>query len=355
MKSKPLLLALAALAACGTARAQEMKYNPSIYITPEAGFFNPDNRFGTKATGADFGLKIGKSLGPLLDVQLGGSYGRVHGENGREQQVLGNVGLVFYPTRGGDRPFGDTLSFADRLRPFMSVEIGAENNKVNRPNDAFSRTAPYAGASVGVQYAFSDQFAAQIAYKRTIGFQRSDAFGFRRDQNNYVNVGLTFFLDKTPTRAPRVAAAPPPPPPQPMAAPVAPPAPPQPRFQKQTLTATELFMFDKAVLRQPQTKLDEIASVMQAHPEISDVRITGYTDRLGSQAYNQSLSERRANAVKAYLQKKGIDGSRLKTLGKGEADPVVQCSEKNRAALIRCLEPNRRVEVEDIVVERRVP
>jgi len=354
MKTNNLLLALAALATCGTARAQELKYNPSWYVMPEAGYFNPDNRFGTKATGADFGLKFGTSLGPLLDLQFGGSYGRVRAEDAREQQILGNVGLVFYPTRAGTRPFGD-LSFGDRLRPFVSVEIGAENNKVNRPNQEISRTAPYAAAGVGVQYAFSDQVAAQIAYKRTIGFQRSDAFGFRRDQNNYVNVGMTFFFGKTPVSEPRVAAAAPPAPPPPAITPPAPPPPPRARFEKQTLSATELFMFDKAVLRQPQTRLDDIAAVMRSHPEVDNVRITGYTDRLGPKAYNQKLSERRADAVKAYLVSKGVDGSRLKTVGKGDADPVVQCSEKNRVALIKCLEPNRRVEVEDIVIEKRLP
>ena len=82
--------------------------------------------------------------------------------------------------------------------------------------------------------------------------------------------------------------------------------------------------------------------------------IEGYTDRIGSDKYNLTLSQHRADSVKAYLIGKGIDGSRLSTIGKGKADPVVQCDNKNRAELIKCLEPNRRVEIEQVTVTRRV-
>ena len=75
---------------------------------------------------------------------------------------------------------------------------------------------------------------------------------------------------------------------------------------------------------------------------------------LRNAAGNQKLSERRAVAVKTYLANKGIESNRLKAQGKGEADPVVICSDKKLPALINCLEPNRRVEVEKITIERRV-
>ncbi len=131
--------------------------------------------------------------------------------------------------------------------------------------------------------------------------------------------------------------------------------PPAPRMERMTLSAKELFAFDEAKLRPPQPRLDEIADVMKKNPQIDKVRITGYTDRIGTQSYNNKLSQRRAGAVKAYLVSKGVAASRLVAVGKGEADPVVQCNDKNRAELIKCLEPNRRVEVEQITVERRVP
>jgi OmpA-OmpF porin, OOP family len=104
----------------------------------------------------------------------------------------------------------------------------------------------------------------------------------------------------------------------------------------------------------PQPKLDEIASMMNANPQIPTVTVSGHTDRLGTDQYNQSLSQRRAAAVKAYLVKQGVAANRINAVGRGEKQPVVQCSEKARPALIKCLEPNRRVEVESITVERKV-
>ena len=152
---------------------------------------------------------------------------------------------------------------------------------------------------------------------------------------------------------------PPPPPPRTYSersqAQVTPPAPPPPRLERQTLSAKELFDFDKATLRMPQPKLDEIAEMMKRNPQITNVRITGYTDRLGTDAYNMKLSQRRADAVKNYLTGKGVEPSRLVALGRGESNPVVECNQSKQAELIKCLEPNRRVEVEQITVERRVP
>jgi OmpA-OmpF porin, OOP family len=126
-----------------------------------------------------------------------------------------------------------------------------------------------------------------------------------------------------------------------------------PSMERYTLSARELFDFDKATLRMPQPKLDEIAAALTNNPQIEHVRITGYTDRLGSEAYNLKLSRRRAEAVKSYLVSRHVAANRLSTVGKGEAHPVVRCDDKNQAALIKCLEPNRRVEVEQITVEVR--
>jgi OOP family OmpA-OmpF porin len=156
--------------------------------------------------------------------------------------------------------------------------------------------------------------------------------------------------------APRAAPAPAPVAPAP-AAPARPPvaapapvAPPAPAVQKITLASKALFAFDNATLKpEGQAVLDrEIVSRIREVSRLELVLVTGHTDRLGSQEYNQKLSERRAAAVAAYLASKGVPRDKIETLGMGKTQPVpgVACNMTNRKALIACLQPHRRVEVE---------
>jgi OmpA-OmpF porin, OOP family len=137
-----------------------------------------------------------------------------------------------------------------------------------------------------------------------------------------------------------VAQAPTPP------APVAPVAPAI-TSQKITYQADALFDFDKAILKPAgKEKLDDLASKIGAL-DLEVVVATGYTDRIGSDKYNDRLSLRRAQAVKAYLVSKGIEANRIYTEGKGKRNPVTTgCNQKNHKQLIACLAPDRRVEVE---------
>ena len=103
-------------------------------------------------------------------------------------------------------------------------------------------------------------------------------------------------------------------PPAPAPAPV---AAPKPTGEKITIAADALFDFDKAVLRpEGKAKLDELVSKAGAI-KLEVILVVGHTDRIGSDAYNQKLSERRAAAVKTYLVSKGIEANRVYTEGKG--------------------------------------
>ncbi len=156
--------------------------------------------------------------------------------------------------------------------------------------------------------------------------------------------------DLVPKPAPKPVAAPPPPPrvaPPPPPAPKPAAAPPKPKVLR--ITSTELFDFGKAVLTdRAKSKLDtEIVAKLGGFATVQFINVNGHTDRLGSPQYNQKLSEKRAEAVKAYLVSKGVDGSKIETYGFGKTLPVKSCpDQKDRKALIACLEPNRRVEVE---------
>lgn len=197
-------------------------------------------------------------------------------------------------------------------------------------------TFPKAG--LGLQYKFTDSLALRVEAER---YRIGNAL---TDHNNIdlYSVGVVYKFGTKKKPAP-VAATP---------APVA--APPAPRFEKVTVSATELFDFDSAEVRSAQPDLEQLSTALKGSEEPKQVRIVGYTDRLGSEQYNQKLSERRAEAVKNYIVQKGVNGERLVTEGKGEQDAVVQCNDKNRQKLIECLQPNRRVQIDQVEVQREV-
>jgi OOP family OmpA-OmpF porin len=131
------------------------------------------------------------------------------------------------------------------------------------------------------------------------------------------------------------------------AAPAAPTAPapaarPAPSSVKQSVViqADALFDFDKSVLRPDGKKSIDDALAKLRGVDVEMVIATGHTDSVGSDAYNQKLSERRAAAVKDYLVSKGIPAAKVTTIGKGESQPVAT----NKTAEGR--QKNRRVDIE---------
>ena len=134
-----------------------------------------------------------------------------------------------------------------------------------------------------------------------------------------------------PVAAAPAAAPAPAPAPAPVAAPVS---------EKVTFAADALFDFDKAVLKADgKAKIDDLVSKLQGI-NLEVIIAVGHTDSVGSDAYNQKLSIRRAEAVKAYLVSKGIETNRVYTEGKGEKQPVAG----NKTSADRA--KNRRVEIE---------
>lgn len=135
------------------------------------------------------------------------------------------------------------------------------------------------------------------------------------------------------------------------AAPVVAPAPVAvvPMKQKISFSADALFAFDKSVLKpEGQTMLDGLVQQLKG-TTYDTILATGHTDRLGSNAYNQKLSERRAQSVKDYLVGKNVQAGRIDAQGKGETEPVTksgECRGAQSVKVIACLQPDRRVDVE---------
>ena len=148
-----------------------------------------------------------------------------------------------------------------------------------------------------------------------------------------------------PAPAPAPAAAPAPAPapaaaPAPAPRPPAPPAPAPAAATKVTYAADAFFDFDKAVLKpEGKAKLDDLVGKIKAI-NLEVIIAVGHTDSVGADAYNQKLSVRRSEAVKAYLVTKGIEKNRVYTEGKGEKQPVADNKTPEGRA------KNRRVEIE---------
>ncbi|GAB4185210.1 MAG: OmpA family protein [Thalassobaculales bacterium] len=189
----------------------------------------------------------------------------------------------------------------------------------------------------GLGYRLSDTLDLSLDY-RYFAVPDIDVNSNRRAvdteyRSHLVMLGLRYTF-AAPKPAPVAAPAPPPPPPP--APPVAAPAPQPPAIPRNYLV---FFDFDKSDLTVEARGIINTAANNAKAGRVTRIELTGHTDRAGSNAYNQRLSQRRADAVKAELQRLGIAANQIVTFAKGETSPLVPTADGVR-------EPqNRRVEI----------
>jgi len=121
------------------------------------------------------------------------------------------------------------------------------------------------------------------------------------------------------------------------------------QIEKVVFDAGALFDFDAYQLRpEGRAALDDFVGRLKG-TTLGMIRAVGHADRLGSEGYNQILSEDRAEAVKAYLVSKGIEPDRVRAEGRGTRQPVTkpgECADRKNAKVIACLQSDRRVGIE---------
>ncbi len=314
-------------------------YQINRYFGVEAGYFDL-GKFGFAATTVPAGTLNGQ-------IRLQGL----------------NLDLV------GTLPLTERLSFIGRVgaQAARARDTFSGSGAVSVLNPNPSKRAVGAKFGAGLQYEFSRSFLLRAEAER---YRVDDAVGNKGDVNA-VLVSLVFPFGRAPAAAPRMAAAPavyvapPPPPPAPPPPPIvrapepvvvapAPPPPPPPApppRRRVAFSAESLFGFDQSTVK-PEGKLalDRFAQETQG-TRFDVITVEGHTDRLGKPAYNQRLSQQRAEAVKAYLVSSGgFDSVKITAVGKGETTPETKPEDckgnKATPKLIACLQPDRRVEIE---------
>ena len=286
------------------------------YVAVEAGYFDL-GKFDFKSSTSGNGVLNGEAGFRGVNLDLLGQL-----PLSQRLSLLGRVGMHYTKTNtefSGNRLLGSTNTHASERK--LNAKLG-----------------------LGLEYKFSEALALRGEVER---YRLNDAVGNRGDADLY-SVSLVYKLGRPASATPAYQPAPEVAPVVAMPAPVVVAAPaPAPVAEKVSFASEALFDFDQSTLK-PQGKaaLDQLFGQLTGM-DLEVIVTVGHTDAVGSDAYNQKLSQRRAEAVKAYLVTQGVETNRVYTEGKGETQPVAD----NTTAAGRA--KNRRVTVE-VVGTRKV-
>ena len=286
------------------------------YVAVEAGYFDL-GKFDFKSSTSGNGVLNGEAGFRGVNLDLLGQL-----PLSQRLSLLGRVGMHYTKTStefSGNRLLGSTNTHASERK--LNAKLG-----------------------LGLEYKFSEALALRGEVER---YRLNDAVGNRGDADLY-SVSLVYKLGRPASATPAYQPAPEVAPVVAMPAPVIVAAPaPAPVSEKVSFASEALFDFDQSTLK-PQGKaaLDQLLGQLTGM-DLEVIVTVGHTDAVGPDAYNQKLSQRRAEAVKAYLVAQGVETNRVYTEGKGETQPVAD----NTTAAGRA--KNRRVTVE-VVGTRKV-
>ncbi len=349
MKKTAIALTIAALAAASVAQAAPQPN--TFYVGAKAGwasFHDGLNQakdfdkagnagtFGFKRNSVTYGVFGGYQITDNFAVELGyDDFGRAQLRNavaGKEAKTIAkHTNHGAHLSLKASYPVLEGLDVYARVGAALVRSDYKLYDKENTPSlDAYKRTHSTQVSPVfagGLEYAFIPELALRVEYQwlNNVG-KLKDAKGERVDYRpdiGSVTAGLSYRFGQS-VYVPEVVS------------------------KTFTLNSDVTFGFDKADLKPAaQNVLDGIYGEI-AQLKSASVAVAGYTDRLGSDAYNLKLSQRRADTVANYLVSKGVAQNAISATGHGEANPVTgnKCdSVKGRKALIACLADDRRVEI----------
>ncbi|WP_434642667.1 porin OmpA [Klebsiella sp. I138] len=303
----------------------------------DTGFYGngfQDNNGPTHNSQLGAGAFGGYQVNPYLGFEMGYDWlGRVAYKGSVDNGAFKAQGVQLTAKLG--YPITDDLDIYTRLGG-MVWRADADGNYgstgVSRSEHDTGVSPVFAG---GLEWAVTRDIATRLEYQWVNNIGDAGTVGARPD-NGMLSLGVSYRFGQD-EAAPVVAPAPAPAP--------------EVTTKHFTLKSDVLFNFNKSTLKpEGQQALDQLyTQLSNMDPKDGSAVVLGYTDRIGSDAYNQQLSEKRAQSVVDYLVSKGIPAGKISARGMGESNPVTgtTCDNvKARAALIDCLGPDRRVEIE---------
>lgn len=322
MKAK--ILSLSVIAALGFAVAAQAAVPETGYVGVRGGWAHMDMDSNDWASSDDkdavgYGLYAGYNFTSWLALEAG--FNMFDGFSMKDEGVSRDLDV--YGPEAALRlayPLGPDGSDIYLRGGAMWATVDAEHG-----DEAYHEIAPFVGA--GVQYAVTKNIDVRVGYDYY--FDVIDGEDNPDTDIGLLYAGLQFtFGGSEPAPAPAPA--------------------PQTVTENFTLDAATLFPFDGSSLCEEGVKAvnDVVDSVNAKNIQNAAYDVKGYTDRIGSEAYNQTLSEKRAQAVADQLQAAGVAPEQLTVTGMGEADPVsTGCEGLRGNKLVDCLAPDRRVEL----------
>lgn len=319
MKKYVITGAAMLLASAASVHAQEV-YDNRWYVGVTGGIAEMDNDRLSNDDWPYYGVYLGRFLSPnfSLDLRLDKYQGEFDQDDitlpagaGEDFEVW-SYGLV------GRYHFGED----DGFRPYLLAAVGIQEheNFLDEGRDA------YAALGFGANSYLNDNWKLGAELE---GRYDNDRATFDRD-NGFIDLifsmNLTYSFGEKPRPAVVTAPEPAPEPvvqPAPRPRPAPPPPPPEPEVIFE-FDSEVTFAFDSAEIRpSAEGELNRAAAILSDRTEIILVEVAGHTDSIGTEAYNQNLSERRAQAVADYLVGRGIDRDRMEVRGFGESRPKV--------------------------------
>jgi OOP family OmpA-OmpF porin len=290
------LVLLLPLSARAEIRAGSFEVNPYVGVN----FFQHNQNLNTAPV---FGGRIGYNITKYFGIEVGGQFIRtslndnmkLDNTEGQFGYPMDRVDLYCYHIDAVVHLIPD-----GRINPFIVLGFGGVNYS---PSISNGGGMPAFNVGAGVKIWLMDNIALRVDVQDYIVTEIM--------QETYHNIGVTAGIVFA--FGGRRAAEPPPPAPEPAAE----------AIEKGRTTLDVKFDFDQSVIKKGYyNDIDNLVSVMKQYPELA-VALEGHTDWIGSDAYNQTLSQKRADAVKLYMiEKGGIDSNRLKAIGYGESRPI---------------------------------